>query len=291
MRTPRKTPRSEFARGVLLAGGAFLFWGFVPPYWHLVEHVDPFQVIAHRILWTAVFMAVLLTAWRRWQAVNGALRSPKTVLTLVATGVLIAVNTAIFIVAVLANRLVAVSMGYFINPLVSVLLGILFLRERLRLWQGISVALAFSGVAFMAATHGGVPWISLRKTVSADPMTGTFLENLFICPVVLAYLITLAVLGKGAFIAGGLGTSLVLAGAGLVSGAPFLAFAAGARRIPLSMVGFLQYLAPTGHLLLGVLLYGEAFTRQHAISFGLIWLGIVVFTVTTTLRRSRRRAS
>jgi chloramphenicol-sensitive protein RarD len=302
MRPPRRQPRSEFTLGVLMAGGAFVFWGFVPPYWHLVDHVNSFQVIAHRLIWTAVFMAVLISLGRRWEAVRTALRSRKTVLTLLATGLLIAVNWAIFIVGVLTNRLVAVSMGYFINPLVSVLLGIVFLRERLRFWQGVSVALAFSGVAFMAFSHGGVPWISLslafsfglygllRKTVNADPMTGTFLESLFISPAVLAYLITLAVIGKGAFIAGGLGTSLVLAGAGVVSGIPLLAFAGGARRIPLSMVGFLQYLAPTGHLLIGVLLYGEPFTRQHAISFALIWLGILVFTLTTTLRHARRRA-
>jgi chloramphenicol-sensitive protein RarD len=302
MKTSQTTPRSDFRLGVLLAGGAFLFWGFVPPYWHLLDHVDSFQVIGHRLIWTAVFMAVLLTVTRRWQAVGTALRSRKTVLTLVGTGLLIAVNWAIFIVGVLTNRLVAVSMGYFINPLVSVLLGILFLRERLRLWQGVSVALAFSGVAFMAVTYGGVPWISLslafsfglygllRKTVNADPMTGTFLESLFVSPVVLAYLITLAAMGRSAFVADGLGTSLVLAGAGVVSGVPLLAFAGGARRIPLYMVGFLQYLAPTGHLLIGVLVYGEAFTRHHAISFGLIWLGIIVFTITTTLRRLRQRS-
>jgi chloramphenicol-sensitive protein RarD len=300
--TPGERPRSELTLGILLAGGAFLIWGFVPPYWHLVDHVDSFQVIAHRVIWTCVFMAVLISATRRWPFVDSALRSRKTVLTLVGTGVLITANWAIFIIGVLTNRLVAVSMGYFINPLVSVLLGILFLRERLHLWQGISVALAFSGVAFMAFVHSGVPWISLslafsfgfygllRKTVNADPMTGTFLESLFVSPVILAFLITVAAQGRGAFITDGVATSLVLAGAGVVSAVPLLLFAGGARRIPLFMVGFLQYLAPTGHLLIGVLLYKEAFTRQHAVSFGLIWLGIIVFSVTTTLRRSRRPA-
>jgi len=299
--SPGRPPRSELSIGVLLAGGAFLFWGFVPPYWHLVGHVDSFQVIAHRVLWTCVFMAVLITATKRWQTVVAALRSRRTSLTLLAAGVLITGNWAIFIIGVLTNRLVAVSMGYFINPLVSVLLGIVFLRERLHLWQGVSVALAFAGVAYMAFSYSGLPWISLslafsfglygllRKTVNADPMTGTFLESLFVSPAILAFLIVTAARGRGAFISGGLGTSLVLAGAGVVSGVPLLAFAAGARRIPLFMVGFLQYLAPTGHLLLGVLLYGEHFSRQHAVSFGLIWLGIIVFTVTTTLRRLRQR--
>jgi chloramphenicol-sensitive protein RarD len=195
-----------------------------------------------------------------------------------------------------------VSMGYFINPLVNVLLGVLFLRERLRVWQTVSVALAFVGVAHMAITFGGVPWISLgvafsfgiygllRKTVKADALTGTFVESLFVSPAALGYLIALAAVGRSAFPGDGLQTSLLLAGAGVITGIPLLAFNGGTRRIPLSMVGFLQYLTPTMHLLLGVLLYGETFTRHHAISFALIWLGIVVYTVSTTLRRWRPRA-
>ena len=292
-----KAPRSDFSLGVLLAAGAFLFWGLVPPYWHLVDHVHAWQVIAHRLIWTCAVMAALITVRRGWRSVGAALRSRPTALTLLATGILIGANWAIFIIGVLTNRLVAVSMGYFINPLVSVLLGIVFLRERLHLWQGVSVALAFAGVAYMAFTYGGLPWISLslafsfglygllRKTVAADPMTGTFLESFFLAPPVLAYLITLAVLGRGAFVTAGASTSLVLAGAGVVSAVPLLAFAGGARRIPLSMVGFLQYLAPTGHLLIGVLWFREPFVRQHAVSFGLIWLGIIVYTASTTLRR------
>ncbi|MBN1836024.1 MAG: EamA family transporter RarD [Spirochaetales bacterium] len=297
---PAQGQPREFAAGVLLAGTAFLLWGFVPPYWHLVDHVPSLQVIAHRVAWTCALTALLLTVTGRWDAVRAVLRSRKTSLTLLGTGVLVTVNWGIFIYAVLTNQLVAVSMGYFINPLVNVLLGILFLRERLRLWQGVSVALAFAGVAFMAISHGGLPWISLgvafsfgfygllRKTVSADPMTGTFVESLFVSPVAVAYLAVLGCRGTGAFIAGGPGTSLVLAGAGPVTAIPLLAFAGGARRIPLSMVGFLQYLTPTAHLLIGVLLYGETFTRQHALSFGLIWLGIITFTVATTLARLRR---
>jgi chloramphenicol-sensitive protein RarD len=231
----------------------------------------------------------------RWGAVRAALGKPKTALTLVLTAVLISVNWTLFIVGVLSDRLVEVSMGYFINPLVSVFLGIVILRERLTLWQGISVALALGGVIFQAVAYRVVPWLPLglaftfglyglfRKTVAVDSTTGTFLETLFLLPLTLAFLGWEMARGAGAFGTANLQTHIFLVLAGVVTAVPLVWFANGARLLPLSMVGFLQYLTPTLHLLIGVVLYREAFTIVNLGGFGLIWLGIAVYALSTAL--------
>jgi chloramphenicol-sensitive protein RarD len=192
--------------------------------------------------------------------------------------------------------------GYFINPLISVALGVLLLRERLTFWQGLSVAFALGGVAYLAAGLRSLPWISLvlafsfgfyglfRKTVAVDSVTGTFIETLYLLPLTLLFLGREAVLGRGAFGGPGLMTNVLLILAGPVTALPLVWFANGARLIPLSMVGFLQYLTPTLHLALGVMLYRESFTRTHLVSFGLIWAGILIYTGSTTVQRLRARS-
>ena len=294
---------SKLTSGILYAAGAFLVWGCVPPYWKLLAHVPVFQIPAHRILWTCVLLAGLITVQRRWGAVRTALSNRKTALTLALTAVLVSVNWTIFIWAVLQNMLVESAMGYFINPLLSVALGVLLLRERLSFWQGVSVAFACGGVTFMALELHSLPWISLvlafsfgfyglfRKTVAVDSVTGTFIETLYLLPLTLLYLGREAALGRGAFPSPGLLTNALLILAGPVTAVPLVWFAEGARRIPLSTVGFLQYLTPTMHLAFGVLLYGEAFTRTHLVSFGLIWVGIGIYLVSTFLFRRRAPAT
>jgi chloramphenicol-sensitive protein RarD len=202
---------------------------------------------------------------------------------------------------VVKGHLVESSMGYFINPLLSVALGVLLLRERLTFWQVLSVGFALCGVAFLAVQLRALPWISLvlafsfgfyglfRKTVAVDSVTGTFIETLYLLPLTLLFLGRETALGRGAFGGPGVLTNVLLVLAGPVTALPLVWFANGARRIPLSMVGFLQYLTPTMHLALGVLLYREGFTRTHAVSFGLIWAGILIYTVSTTLQRIRAR--
>lgn len=192
-------------------------------------------------------------------------------------------------------------MGYFINPLISVALGVLLLRERLTFWQGVSVAFALGGVAYLAAGLRALPWISLtlaftfgfyglfRKTVAVDSVSGTFIESMYLLPLTLLFLGWETSRGRGAFGAPGLLTNALLILAGPVTALPLVWFANGARRIPLSMVGFLQYLTPTAHLALGVLLYREPFTRTHQLSFGLIWTGILIYTVSTAAQRLRAR--
>jgi chloramphenicol-sensitive protein RarD len=288
--------QSARTTGMLLTLGAFLLWGLVPPYWRLLSNVPALQIPAHRIVWSCLFLAVLITFRRGWGAVRTALADRKVVLTLIVTAILISTNWTIFIVGVLQNRLVEVSMGYFINPLVSVLLGVIVLRERLGPLQWVSVGLALAGVLFQAVAEHVIPWTPLglafsfglygllRKTVNVDSPTGTFLETLFLLPFTLAFLGVEAARGVGAFGAADIPTNVFLVLAGVVTGVPLIWFASGARLIPLSTVGFLQYLTPTLHLLFGVVAYGEAFTRNDAVGFGMIWCAIALYIGGTTAR-------
>ncbi len=292
---------SQLASGILYAGGAYLLWGLLPPYWKLLDHVPALQIPAHRILWSFVALAAFISLRRGWGAVKEALLNRKTALTLALTAVLVCVNWTVFIWAVVSGQLVESSLGYFMNPLLSVALGVLLLRERLTLWQGVSVALAVGGVVYLAAGLRALPWISvslaltfgfyglLRKTVAVDSVSGTFIESLYLLPLTLLFLGWETALGRGAFGKPGLLTNVLLILAGPVTALPLVWFASGARRIPLSMVGFLQYLTPTLHLALGVLLYREPFTRTHLVSFSLIWAGILTYTVSTTAQRIRAR--
>ena len=292
---------SQLASGILYTAGAFLLWGFVPPYWKLLDHVPALQIPAHRILWSFVALAALISLRRGWGAVKEALRNRKTALTLALTAVLVCVNWTVFIWAVVSGQLVESSLGYFINPLLSVALGVMLLRERLTFWQGVSVSLALGGVVYLAAGLRTLPWISLvlafsfgfyglfRKTMAVDSVSGTFIESLYLLPLTLLFLGWETALGRGAFGKPGLLTNVLLILAGPVTALPLVWFASGARRIPLSMVGFLQYLTPTLHLALGVLLYREPFTRTHLLSFSLIWAGILTYTVSTTVQSIRAR--
>jgi chloramphenicol-sensitive protein RarD len=297
MITDLSLEKRERLVGLAFTTAAFLFWGLYPPYWKLLGAVPQFQVFAHRVVWSCAFTAGIITVQRRWAEVRTALGSRKSTLTLLASGVCVATNWSIYIVGVLSGKLLSVSMGYFINPLVSVLLGVLVLRERLRFWQIVAVLCAFSGVLYMSVGSKGVPWISLvlafsfglygllRKTVAVQSIPGTFVESLLVSPIVIGYLIFEGIRGNSAFGSADAPTHLLLIGAGVVTAIPIIWFANGARRIPLSLVGFLQYLAPTCQLLMGVFLYGESFTLTHLISFSLIWLGIIIFTASTLLRR------
>jgi chloramphenicol-sensitive protein RarD len=293
--------RGQLASGILYAAGAYLLWGCVPPYWKLLDHVPALQIPAHRILWSFAALAALISLRRGWGAVREALRNRRTALTLALTSVLVCVNWTVFIWAVVSGQLVESSLGYFINPLLSVALGVLLLRERLSFWQGVSVALAVAGVVYLTAGLGALPWISLvlavtfafygllRKTVAVDSVSGTFIESLYLLPLTLMFLGWQTALGRGAFGKPDLLTNVLLVLAGPVTALPLVWFANGARRIPLSMLGFLQYLTPTLHLALGVLLYREPFTRTHLVSFGLIWAGILTYTVSTTAQRIQAR--
>ena len=283
--------------GILSTVGAFTFWGLAPIYWKLVEAVPATQLLAHRIVWSALILAALVAVERRGGALVRVFTTPRVLLTLVATTALIAVNWLTFIWAMTTDRILEASLGYFINPLVTVLLAMIFLREKLTRGRWISMGLAAAGVALLEVRVGSLPWIALvlaftfgfygllRKTVRAEPEVGLLVETLLLSPWMLVLLWRADAAGTGAFGHEGLGADLLLVASGVVTALPLLLFTHGARRLPLATVGFLQYLAPSMHFLLAVGVYGETFTTDHLAAFVLIWLALALFTWDARKRR------
>ncbi|HWR45930.1 EamA family transporter RarD [Sporomusa sp.] len=290
--------RNEQVVGVLSAIGAYLLWGVLPVYWKQLAHVPAYEILAHRIIWSCLFMFVILLATRSWRQFTtetlDIARNPKKRLGLLIASLLISGNWLIYIWAVNENRVVETSLGYYINPLVCVLLGIVVLKERLSVWQSVSFALAAIGVAFLAVSFGTIPWVSIslaisfafygmcKKILGIGAITATTLETLIVAPVALLYLLYLAGNGVGAFSLTSLLTAGLLMGAGAVTATPLLLFASGANRLPLSLLGFIQYMSPTIALALGVLLYHEPFTGVHLVAFSFIWLALTVFSLART---------
>lgn len=289
----------ETRAGVAFAGGAFLIWGITPVYWKLLKHVPALELLAHRIVWALVLVAAWMTLRRRWPDLLAAVRRPRTLAALLASTACIAVNWGLFIWAVNTDRVLSTSLGYYINPLVSVLLGLVVLRERLNRRQWLAVGLAAAAVAILTARVGHLPWISLalafsfgfygllRKTVSADAVVGLTFEAAALTPLCLAFLGWRERLGVAAFGHQGLAVDLLLIAAGAVTAIPLLLFTLGARRLPLSTVGLLQYIAPTCTFLLAVFLYAEPFTPAHGVAFALIWAALAIYTL--DLRSRLRR--
>ncbi|MBL8928214.1 MAG: EamA family transporter RarD [Pseudonocardia sp.] len=291
-------PAAADRGGVALGAAAYLLWGLFPAFFHLLGSTSPVEVLAHRVLWTLVFMAVILGVVRGW----GALRSlPPRVWAMVgAAAALIAVNWGLFIYATAIDHVVEVALGYFIGPLVSVLLGVFVLHERLRPLQWAAVGLAAGAVFLIAVGDGRVPWIGLglavsfatygliKKTVPLPATASLTAEGLVLAPVAAAYLVTLQVAGSGTLTGHGASHVVLLVATGPVTAVPLLLFGAAARRIPLTTLGTLQYLAPSLQFLLGVAVYGEQMPAQRWVGFGLVWLALVVFTVDLVRSRSRR---
>ena len=289
-------------RGLLAAATAFTIWGVFPAYWHLLKAVPSMQIMAHRVVWSAVLVVGWLL-WRQgWDWWRTIAARPRMLAALALSGAVIAFNWGLYIWAVNAGHVVETSLGYFINPLVTVALGVVVLRERLRRPQWIAVACAAAGVAWLTWSAGSPPWIALglagsfalyglvRKLVPVDAVAGLGVESLFMFLPALAYVLWAEAGHGGGFIGGwSLGTQLLLVFSGVVSAVPLVAFAYGVRRIPLSVVGLLQYIGPTLQLLLGVWFFREPFTAVHALGFGAIWLGLAIFAG-EGLWRGRRRA-
>lgn len=275
---------------------AFLTWGLVPIYWKLLQSVPATEILAHRFVWTCIFMVLLLTWQRRWPEVLANARSRRTALFCVASGVAIAINWFLFIWAVNAGHLLETSLGYFMTPLVNVLFGALFLRERLTRGQLVSVALAAAAVAWLTFGFGRLPWVALtlctsfgfyglfRKVSGAAPTPGLFLETTVIAPFALGYLIYLARSGEIRFGLALPKLSILLIITGIVTGIPLLWFAHAARHLRLTTVGFLQYLAPSCTFFLGVFVYHETFRRAQFLTFSLIWVALAIFTADAIAR-------
>ena len=287
--TARAEARRETRHGVFYAIAAYGFWGVNPIYFKLVSHVPALEVVAHRVIWSLLLVGLLVLLARRGRALLDALRDRRTLLLLALSTLIISVNWLIYIWAIYIDRVLETSLGYYINPLVSVLLGVAVLGERLTRLQMAAVVLAALGVANLAIGIGGLPWIALslaftfgiygliRKTVKVGSVDGLLVETALLLPVALAFLGYLAVLGTGSFATLDRWTDLLLILAGPVTMLPLIWFTSAARRLPLSLVGFFQYIAPTCHFVLAVFVFGEPFTKAHLITFLLIWSAVALF--------------
>lgn len=285
--------------GILYAGAAYLLWGLFPVYFKALAQVPATEILAHRMVWSLAFCAVLLLALRRWAWLRTVVAQPRVLAAFVVSAAVVSINWGVYIWAVNADRVVDASLGYFINPLVNVLFGALLLSERLHRDQWAAVGIAAAGVAWLTWQAGGVPWIGLvlafsfatygllRKRAALGSIEGLTLETLLLFPLAFGYLAWLAQIDRNTFFAAGAATQWLLAAAGPVTALPLLFFAAGARRIAFSTLGILQYIAPTLQLLVGVWVYGEPFEPAKAIGYALIWIALAVFTA-GGLRRMRR---
>lgn len=284
------TSTTDGTRAGLLAGvGAFLAWGFLPVYWKLLGGVPALEILCHRVAWSALFLGVILAAQRRWREVGAALRHAPTRRLLAVSSVLIGGNWFTYIWAVHEGRVLEASLGYYVNPLVNALLGVVFLGDRLRPLQVAAILLAAAGVTNLVVAHGSVPWVSLvlavsfafyglvRKAMRVEALPGLLVETVALTVPALAYLGLLALTHAGAFATVSPSTDLLLVGAGAATSLPLLAFAFSARRLRLVTVGVLQYIAPTCMFLLGVLAYGEPFSSAHLVTFSLIWGGVALY--------------
>jgi chloramphenicol-sensitive protein RarD len=286
-------------QGVLFGLAAYLSWGFLPVYFKQLHGVLPTEVVAERVLWSVLLLAALIAAARRWERLRAAIANPQALKILTASALLIGANWLIYIWAISANHVLETSLGYFLNPLVNVVMGVLLLKERLTRGQGIAVALAAAGVAVLAVGASSGLWISLalagtfatygllRKIAPVESLEGLTIETILLAPVAALYLGWLATRGELAFGADA-HLSWLLALSGVMTATPLLLFAAAARRLRYSTLGLLQYIAPTIQFLLAVLAYGEPLTNAHIVCFVLIWTGLAVFAA-DGLRRAPRR--
>lgn len=291
-------------QGIWYGLGAYALWGLFPIYWKLFQHVPALQVLAHRIGWSFLVLALLTAgAGRRSPPVWPWALPARTAAVYAGAALVISVNWFLYIWAVNAGFVVETSLGYFMNPLVNVVLGVVLFGERLRRVQWAAVGIAAAGVLYLAGVYGSLPWLALglavsfglygaaKKKAPLGALAGLTAETAVLVVPAALYLAWTDASGRGAFLRTGIGTDLLLASGGLITVVPLLFFAAGVRRVPLSVMGILQYIAPTIQLLIGVLLFGEPFTRTQAIGFAFVWVALAVFTIDAVRVRGRQPLS
>lgn len=277
-------------KGILYATACYTAWGLFPIYFKAINEIPPMEILFHRMLWALLFLVMVL-AWRKqWAWIPELLRKPKLIAGFAGSAILLSTNWFIYIWAVNNAHVIDASLGYFITPLVNVLLGYVFLHERMRPVQWLAIGLAASGVIWLTFQTGHPPWIGislacsfgayglLRKTAALGPLEGLSLETFLLFPFALVYLAFLAANGQSAFLHSATSTQLLVLAAGPITAVPLLLFAAGARRIPLATLGLLQYISPSIQLLLGVWLYHEIFSVGRLIGFVTIWTGLIVYS-------------
>lgn len=278
-------------KGILYGIGAYALWGFFPIYWKFLHDVPALQVIGHRIGWSFIMLLIYILLTGRWITFYSEALRWKTIGIYSFAALLLSLNWLIYVWGVNSGYIVETSLGYFINPLLSVLLGVLFLHERLRPAQWIPVGLAAIGVGYLTWVYGRLPWIALslaftfgfygfvKKLSPLGSLYGLTLETGIVFPVALIYLVMMEVNGTGKFLHGGILLNILFIGSGLVTIIPLLMFASAAKQIPLTVVGLLQYIAPTLQFLIGVFLYNEPFDRSHFIGFAIVWVALIIFMV------------
>jgi len=288
--------------GILYAASAFILWGIFPLYFHAIREVPPLEILGHRMLWSLLFLAIVLTVRQQWKWLPQVVRQPRVLGAFVASALLLSSNWFVYIWSVNNGHVLDASLGYFINPLINVMLGMLVLKETLRRGQWLAIGLAACGVAWLTWSAGELPWIALilgisfacygllRKTAALAALEGLSLETMLLFPLALGYVVWLTVHGQNTFVNTDTGaTRWLLAAAGPITAIPLLLFAAGARKISMSALGLLQYLSPSLQALLGVWVFHEAFPQERLIGFAIIWTALALY-VAEGLWVSRRNS-
>ena len=278
-------------KGMLYAASAFFIWGLFPLYFKILHEIPSLQLVAHRMLWSLVFLFLVLTVLKRWAWLPPIFKQKKVVLGFFASAVLLSTNWFVYIWAVNNGRVIDSSLGYFINPLVNVMMGYLLLKERLRPWQWAAISLAACGVLWLTILGGQLPWVALtlafsfatygllRKTASLGALEGLTMETIVLFPLAIGYLLWLSLHGSNQFTQVDLSTQVWLVLAGPITAIPLLLFAAAARRIPLSTLGLFQYIGPSMQLILGIVLFHEPFTFERFMGSAIIWSALALYTV------------
>lgn len=278
-------------KGIWYGIAAYAMWGFFPIYWKLLHEIPAIQLLGHRIVWSFLLLAAFILLTKQAGDFRSVAFNRRTLGIYTIAGVLLSANWLIYVWSVNAGFIVETSLGYFINPLLSVLFGVIFLRERLRLAQWVPVIIAAIGVTYLTVAYGRPPWIALslavtfglyglvKKLSPLGSVYGLTLETGIVFPIALLYLIVVQAGGAGEFLRDGFTIDLLLIGAGVVTTIPLLMFASAAKQIPLNMIGVLQYFAPTIQFLIGVFIYKEPFDHTRLIGFGIVWLALIIFWV------------
>lgn len=282
--------KNERTAGIIYAVAAYTLWGILPVYWKLINSVFSIEILTNRIVWAFVFTILVIAVTKQWGELKLIIKDRKQMFYIFIASIMIAINWGLYIWAVNSGRIVDSSLGYYINPLLAVALGVLIYREKLSYWASASLVVASIGVIIKTVQYGKIPWISLglavsfalygaiKKSVKANSIVGLTLETAMLTPFAAAYVIYRQVSGLGAFRTEGTVVILLLIGAGVVTAVPLLLFSSGAKRLPLSLVGFTQYISPTISLLIGVLVYHEGFTTVDMIAFCFIWAALAMYS-------------
>lgn len=290
-------------KGIWYAIAAYSVWGLFPLYWKPLHNIPALQIIGHRIGWSFILLILIVIVARQWKDFRAVAFTRRTLGVYSISAVLISINWLIYVWAVNAGFVVESSLGYFINPLLSVLLGVIFLREKLRPWQWVPVGLAAVGVIIVSLAYGVFPWIAVslalsfglyglvKKRAPLSSLYGMTIETGIVFIPALIYLLTVEAQGQGAFLHSDATSNLLMIGAGAVTTIPLLLFSSAAQRIPLALIGIIQYITPTGQFLLGVFVYKEAFTMAQFAGFGLVWLALIFFTLEGFVARKAKQTN